>query len=135
MAGVVYGLDTVVTGPQEVGCVVRSTLASHEPTVAPWRAQPPDGADDHAKHDRQHTVLLVTLPSWRPDLTDRADLAEEVIRLEGYDNSRSASPARPPARCRTGRQQALRAVVRTLADDGFVEVDSLRSARPATPTG
>ena len=41
---------------------------------------------DHGKHDRSGVMLLVTPPSWRPDLTDPADLAEEVIRLEGYQN-------------------------------------------------
>ncbi len=124
VAGVVYGLDTVVARLQEVGCVVRSTPSSHEPTVAPWRAQPPDGADHHARHDRQHTVLLVTPPSWRPDLTDPADLAEEVIRLEGYDNIPVRQPRATAGRGLTSRQQALRAVARTLADDGFVEVHS-----------
>jgi len=122
VAGVVYGLDTVVARLQEVGCTVRSTPASHEPTIAPWRAQPPDGADHHAKHDRQHTVLLVTPPSWRPDLTDPADLAEEVIRLEGYDNVPVRRPRATAGRGLTSRQQALRAIARTLADDGFVEV-------------
>jgi phenylalanyl-tRNA synthetase beta chain len=124
VAGVVYGLDTVVARLQEVGCTVRSTPASHEPTIAPWRAQPPDGADHHAKHDRQHTVLLVTPPSWRPDLTDPADLAEEVIRLEGYSNVPVRQPRATAGRGLTRRQQALRAISRTLADDGFVEVRS-----------
>jgi len=131
VAGVVYGLDTVVARLQEVGCTVRSTPASHEPTIAPWRAQPPDGADHHAKHDRQHTVLLVTPPSWRPDLTDPADLAEEVIRLEGYDSVPVRQPRATAGRGLTRRQQALRAVARTLADDGFVEVHS----EPFGPAG
>jgi phenylalanyl-tRNA synthetase beta chain len=124
VAGVVYGLDTVVARLQEVGCAVRSTPASHEPTIAPWRAQPPDGADHHAKHDRQHTVLLVTPPSWRPDLTDPADLAEEVIRLEGYSNIPVRQPRATAGKGLTARQRALRAVSRALADDGFVEVRS-----------
>ena len=124
VAGVVYGLDTVVARLEEVGCAVRSTPASHEPTIAPWRAQPPDGADHHAKHDRQPTVLLVTPPSWRPDLTDPADLAEEVIRLEGYSNIPVRQPRASAGKGLTARQRALRAVSRALADDGFVEVRS-----------
>ena len=124
VAGVVYGLDTVVARLEEVGCAVRATPASHQPTIAPWRAQPPDGADHHPKHDHQHTVLLVTPPSWRPDLTDPADLAEEVIRLEGYSNVPVRQPRATAGRGLTRRQQALRAVARALADDGFVEVRS-----------
>ncbi len=38
VAGVVYGMDTVVTRLQEVGCEVRSTPSSHAPTIAPWSA-------------------------------------------------------------------------------------------------
>src|SRR3984957_20083493 len=38
VAGVVYGMDTVVARLQEVGCEVRSTPASQPPTIAPWRA-------------------------------------------------------------------------------------------------
>src|SRR3984957_4766475 len=124
VAGVVYGLDTVVARLEEVGCVVHSTVASHQPTIAPWRAQPPGGVDHHPKHDNQHTVLLVTPPSWRPDLTDPADLAEEVIRLEGYSNVPVRQPRAIAGRGLTRRQRALRAIARTLADDGFVEVRS-----------
>ena len=134
VAGVVYGMDTVVARLQEVGCEVRSTPASRAPSVAPWRAGAPaaPAADgEHAKHDRQHMVLLVTPPSWRPDLTDPADLAEEVIRLEGYDNLPVRQPRAPAGRGLTERQRALRAVARTLADAGFVEVHS----DPFAPAG
>ena len=124
VAGMVYGLDAVVARLQEVGCDVRSTPASHEPTIAPWRAEPTDGADHHAKHDRQHIVLIVTPPSWRPDLTDPADLAEEVIRLEGYSNVPVSQPRATAGRGLTARQKTLRAVARTLGEAGFVEVHS-----------
>lgn len=30
--------------------------------------------------------LIVTIPTWRPDLTMEADIAEEVARIYGYDN-------------------------------------------------
>ena len=38
VAGVVYGMDTVVARLQEVGCEVRGTPSSQVPTIAPWRA-------------------------------------------------------------------------------------------------
>jgi phenylalanyl-tRNA synthetase beta chain len=74
------------------------------------------------RHDRQVIVLLVTPPSWRPDLTDPADLAEEVIRLEGYTGVPVRQPRATAGRGLTERQQALRAISRTLAAAGFVEV-------------
>src|SRR6202042_2687113 len=115
VAGVVYGMDTVVARLQEVGCEVRSTPAGQAPTIAPWRAaaaEPASAEQDHAhdhggRHDRQVMVLLVTPPSWRPDLTDPADLAEEVIRLEGYGNVPVRQPRATAGGGLSERQQGL----------------------------
>ena len=127
VAGVVYGMDTVVARLQEVGCGVRSTPSGQVPTIAPWRAdrapQEPV-SEEHGKHDRQHMVLLVTPPSWRPDLTDPADLAEEVIRLEGYGNVPVSQPRAIAGEGLTERQKSLRAIARTLGAAGLVEVHS-----------
>jgi len=122
VAGMIYGLDTVVRRLAEVGCQVRSTPAERAPTVAPWRAGAGEAGDHHGRHDRQQMVLLVTPPSWRPDLTDPADLAEEVIRLEGYSNVPVRQPRAKAGHGLTERQQSLRAIVRTLGAAGFVEV-------------
>ena len=67
-------------------------------------------------------VLEVTPPSWRPDLTDPADLAEEVIRLEGYENIPVRMPRALAGRGLTPRQRLRRSVGRTLAESGYVEV-------------
>ncbi|WP_086785795.1 phenylalanine--tRNA ligase subunit beta [Streptomyces caniscabiei] len=92
VAGVEYGRETVVRRLQEVGCDVY-------------------GTDE----------LIVTVPSWRPDLTDPNDLAEEVIRLEGYENLPSTLPRPPAGRGLTHRQRLHRRVGRALAGAGFVE--------------
>jgi len=151
VAGVVYGMDTVVARLQEVGCEVRSTPSSELPTIAPWRAdtvptntlsvstgaantEAAHTAPEHheyGKHDRQRMILLVTPPSWRPDLTDAADLAEEVIRLEGYANLPVRQPRAVAGRGLTEPQRAVRAIGRTLAGAGFVEVHAEPFA-PAT---
>lgn len=60
-------------------------------------------------------------PTWRPDLTDPNDLAEEVIRFEGYENIPSIRP-RASGRGLTSSQRLRRAVGRVLADVGFHEV-------------
>ncbi|WP_406068378.1 phenylalanine--tRNA ligase subunit beta [Micromonospora sp. NBC_01638] len=67
-------------------------------------------------------VLSVTPPSWRPDLTDPADLVEEVVRLDGYDRVPSVLPTAPPGRGLTPRQRRRRAVAVSLAERGYVEV-------------
>jgi phenylalanyl-tRNA synthetase beta chain len=61
------------------------------------------------------------VPSWRPDLTDPNDLAEEVIRLEGYENLPSTLPKPPAGRGLTGRQRLHRRIGRALAGAGYVE--------------
>ncbi|MFI1506378.1 phenylalanine--tRNA ligase subunit beta [Streptomyces sp. NPDC020597] len=92
VAGVVYGRETVVRRLQEIGCDVY-------------------GQDE----------LIVTVPSWRPDLAEANDLAEEVIRLEGYENLPSTLPKPPSGRGLTHRQRLHRRVGRALAGAGYVE--------------
>ncbi len=65
--------------------------------------------------------LRVTPPSWRPDLTDPADLVEEVVRLSGYDDIPSVLPTAPPGRGLTDAQRRRRAIGRALAEAGYVE--------------
>ncbi|MEU3243749.1 phenylalanine--tRNA ligase subunit beta [Streptomyces sp. NPDC006875] len=92
VAGVAYGRETVVRRLQQVGCDVY-------------------GQDE----------LIVTVPPWRPDLMAPNDLAEEVIRLEGYENLPSTLPRPPAGRGLTERQRLHRRVGRALAGAGFVE--------------
>ncbi|MEU2596711.1 phenylalanine--tRNA ligase subunit beta [Streptomyces hirsutus] len=92
VAGVAYGRETVVRRLQQVGCDVY-------------------GQDE----------LIVTVPSWRPDLTDPNDLAEEVIRLEGYENLPVTLPRPPAGRGLTSRQRLHRRTGRALAGAGYVE--------------
>ncbi|WP_338694614.1 phenylalanine--tRNA ligase subunit beta [Streptomyces sp. Q6] len=92
VAGVAYGRETVVRRLQEVGC-------------------------DAYGQD----TLTVSVPSWRPDLTDANDLAEEVIRLEGYENLPSTLPRPPAGRGLTERQRLHRRAGRALAGAGYVE--------------
>ncbi|HYO37972.1 MAG TPA: phenylalanine--tRNA ligase subunit beta, partial [Geodermatophilus sp.] len=68
--------------------------------------------------------LTVTPPSWRPDLTDPADLVEEVVRLAGYDDVPSVLPTAPPGRGLTPTQRRRRTIGRTLAEAGYVEAPS-----------
>ncbi len=69
-------------------------------------------------------LLSVTPPSWRPDLTDPADLVEEVVRLAGYDDVPSVLPTAPPGRGLTDVQRRRRGIGRTLAEAGYVEAPS-----------
>jgi phenylalanyl-tRNA synthetase beta chain len=66
--------------------------------------------------------LLVAPPTWRPDLRDKSDLAEEVARIVGYDRIPSVLPVAPPGRGLTREQRLRRSVAQTLADNGATEV-------------
>jgi phenylalanyl-tRNA synthetase beta chain len=93
VAGIAYDRAAVVLRLEQVGCTVT-------------------GADP----------LVVTPPSWRPDLTGQAELVEEVIRLEGYDNVPVELPVAPAGRGLTEAQRLRRRVSRALAGAGLVEV-------------
>ncbi|MGV9672363.1 MULTISPECIES: phenylalanine--tRNA ligase subunit beta [unclassified Gordonia (in: high G+C Gram-positive bacteria)] len=93
-AGIPYPVGTTEARLTEVGCVVTGT-------------------------DR----LSVTPPSWRPDLRQRADLVEEVLRLQGLEDIPAIPPRAPAAGTGlTPQQQRRRSIGRTLALDGYVEV-------------
>jgi len=126
VAGMVYGRDTVVRRLREVGCSVREIRAVI-PTIAPWRAERPADGQPPAPAPASGAsglvpALEVTPPTWRPDLTDPADLAEEVIRLEGYENVPARMPRALAGRGLTPRQRLRRSVGRSLAEAGYVEV-------------
>jgi phenylalanyl-tRNA synthetase beta chain len=66
--------------------------------------------------------VTATPPSWRPDLKQPADLVEEVLRLEGLDKIPSVLPLAPPGRGLTAAQKRRRAIGKSLALNGFVEI-------------
>ncbi|CAH0161274.1 Phenylalanine--tRNA ligase beta subunit [Microbacterium oxydans] len=64
---------------------------------------------------------VVIPPTWRPDLTDKWTLAEEVARIHGLDRIPSVLPTPPSGRGLTALQQGRRRVSDALAAAGFVE--------------
>ncbi len=80
------------------------------------------GATVQRAGDELQGGLLVTAPSWRPDLTGRAELVEEVIRLVGYENLPARLPQAPAGFGLTTGQRLRRRIGRALASDGLVEV-------------
>ncbi|OBK54574.1 phenylalanine--tRNA ligase subunit beta [Mycobacterium gordonae] len=67
-------------------------------------------------------MLTVTPPTWRPDLRQPADLVEEVLRLEGLEAIPSVLPSAPSGRGLTATQQRRRAIGKSLALSGYVEI-------------
>jgi phenylalanyl-tRNA synthetase beta chain len=94
--GVEYSDDEIVAALEMIGCEVTDAAAG-------W---------------------VVIPPSWRPDLTDKWTLAEEVARIEGYDRIPSVLPTPPSGRGLTLAQQGRRRVSDALAAAGYVETPS-----------
>jgi phenylalanyl-tRNA synthetase beta chain len=96
-AGVVYTEGTTARRLTQIGAVVGDVA----------------GAGD---------MLTVTPPSWRPDLLQPADLVEEVLRLEGLEAIPSVLPSAPAGRGLTAAQKRRRAIGKSLAQSGYVEI-------------
>ena len=136
VAGLPYPQAAVIRRLRDVGCVVTEPGADAGPATA--------GADgdaavvhsagarsaslnrhirrEYGKHESGPEIVTVMPPSWRQDLRYPSDLAEEVIRLEGYDNVPIRMPRAAAGKGLTGAQRLRRAVGRTLAGAGYVEV-------------
>ena len=99
IVGVAYSRDRVLEVLRVLGCVVEES-----------------GAGTDATH------VLVTPPSWRPDLVDGPDYAEEVARIEGYNDIPSVIPTPTEGHGLTHGQHVRRVVADALAAAGCTEV-------------
>jgi phenylalanyl-tRNA synthetase beta chain len=102
LTGVEYTSAEITDTLGEIGCVVASVDGGFE----------------------------VMAPSWRPDITHKTDLVEEVARITGYDRIPSRLPVAPPGRGLTKRQKMRRSVLNQLSASGHVEVLTYPFLRP-----
>ncbi|WP_329002096.1 phenylalanine--tRNA ligase subunit beta [Kribbella sp. NBC_00709] len=129
VAGALITLEETVRHLESVGCTVASAAA--DATAAPLAAgvHAPVLAEVGtttvgAANVQGDDLLTVTPPSWRPDLRDPNDFAEEVIRLFGFDNVPSILPAAPGGQGLTVSQKRRRRVATALVGAGLTEVVS-----------
>ncbi len=67
-------------------------------------------------------LLTVEVPTWRPDLINFADFAEEIARLSSYDLIPATRPVGKGGGRLSDMQYRKRAVATALANQGFTEV-------------
>ncbi|GAA1547683.1 phenylalanine--tRNA ligase subunit beta [Kribbella lupini] len=113
VAGAEISVEESTRHLESVGCEVASAAADAVPAAFAV------GAKDSAAE-----LVTVTPPSWRPDLRDPNDFAEEVIRLFGFDNVPSVLPPAPGGQGLTVSQRRRRRVATALVGAGLTEVVS-----------
>jgi phenylalanyl-tRNA synthetase beta chain len=117
-------------GVQRVDAVARRSSIAMDVTLPARVSGLPIDADTVEERLRaigaevvvQGSELLVTPPSWRPDLTDPADLVEEVVRLGGYESLPATLPRARAGFGLTQGQRLRRRAGRSLSAAGLVEV-------------
>ncbi len=81
--------------------------------------------------DHRSERLIITPPTWRPDLVDPYDVVEEVLRVVGYDKVPSILPTAPAGRGLTRPQSLHRRISGALASTGLIEVKTFPFAGPS----
>ena len=108
--GVDYGPERVLEILAMIGCEVDGASTA--------------GGGGGSSSGSGSSIVMVTPPSWRPDLTDGPTLVEEVARIDGYDKIPSIIPRAIGGRGLTHGQQSRRLVARALAGAGLHEVQT-----------
>ncbi len=72
------------------------------------------------KKDKNNFKL--TIPSWRPDITQEIDVVEELIRISGYEKIRTLNPAKERTKSTlTQPQKLFHFLQRSIASKGYLE--------------
>ncbi len=118
VAGAPITIEETLRHLTSVGCTIEPAAANAVP------AKLAVGVHAPALAEAGDDLLAVTPPSWRPDLRDPNDFAEEAIRLFGYDNVPSVLPPAPGGQGLTVSQRRRRRVATALVGAGLTEVVS-----------
>ncbi|GAB2686831.1 phenylalanine--tRNA ligase subunit beta [Kribbella swartbergensis] len=125
VAGAPISIEETVRHLESVGCTVEPAAADATPApLAAGAHSPALAVAGETSTLAGDDLLTVTPPSWRPDLRDPNDFAEEVIRLFGYDNVPSILPPAPGGQGLTVSQQRRRRIATALVGAGLTEVVS-----------
>jgi len=67
-------------------------------------------------------ILILKVPSWRPDIEQEVDIVEELVRIKGYDKIRTVEPEKSRDKLSLNRKQQLfRFLKRSIASKGYFE--------------
>jgi phenylalanyl-tRNA synthetase beta chain len=71
---------------------------------------------------KQKKRLLLTVPSWRPDIEQEVDIVEELVRIKGYDEIKMIQPQKVRKKNTLSQTQKLfHFLQRAIASKGYLE--------------
>ena len=74
------------------------------------------------KFKKKKNFFELTVPSWRPDITQEIDIVEELVRISGYDKIRIIDPIKKRKKSTLNKSQKLfHFLQRSIASKGYIE--------------
>ncbi len=74
------------------------------------------------KFKKKKNFFELTVPSWRPDITQEIDIVEELVRISGYDKIRIIDPVKERKKSTLNKSQRLfHFLQRSIASKGYLE--------------
>jgi phenylalanyl-tRNA synthetase beta chain len=71
---------------------------------------------------KQKKLLLLTVPTWRPDIEQEVDIVEELVRIKGYDQIKKIEPEKVRKKNTLNQIQKLfHFLQRAIASKGYLE--------------
>ena len=74
------------------------------------------------KSIKEKNYLRLTVPSWRPDISQEVDVVEELVRISGYDKVKTIDPIKERTKSTLNQSQKLfHFFQRAIASKGYLE--------------
>ena len=71
---------------------------------------------------KEKNYLKLTIPSWRPDISQEVDVVEELVRISGYDKVKTLDPIKERTKSTLNQSQKLfHFLQRAIATKGYLE--------------
>ena len=74
------------------------------------------------KCKKEKKYLILTVPSWRPDILQEIDIVEELVRISGFDKIKTIAPIKERTKSTlTQTQKLFHFLQRAIASKGYLE--------------
>ena len=74
------------------------------------------------KSKKEKKYFKLTVPSWRPDISQEVDIVEELVRISGYDKIKTIDPIKERTKSTlTQSQKLFHFLQRSIASKGYLE--------------